>query len=175
MRETDMADGDLAGKWRRFNGVTEEFLPLPEMLAAQEEADRVSQRIRAEEAKAKQVPQPTARERERPAEPENPTADTRHRKPMRISITIKSSRTRAAELLQSLELGRGLIFMPELHGCQRTRFADVEADARLQEAVEAGRCGRWPVEDGVKSKADISAAKSREGRTVVAPAAIGGG
>jgi hypothetical protein len=32
--------------------------------------------------------------------------------------------------------------MKRMHDCERTRFADVEADARLQAAVEAGRCGR---------------------------------
>jgi hypothetical protein len=121
-------------------------------LKAEKEAAEVSQRIRAEEANT--VQQPAAREPERPAE--NPTANARHRKSLRISITIKADETKAAEILQSLELDRGLIFMPELHGCPRTRFADFEADARLQEAVEAGRCGRWLTEDGVKWKADIA-------------------
>ena len=159
--DTAMTDGDHASRWRFHTGVSEILLPLPELrlLTAQEEAERVSKRIRAEEAEAKQAQQPAAREPEKPAE--NPTANTRHRKLMRLAITVKSSRTRAAELLQSLELGRGLIFMPELHGCQRTRFADVEADARLQEAVEAGRCGRWLVEDGIKWKADISTLRRR--------------
>ena len=157
--DTAMTDGDHASRWRFHTGVSEIFLPLPELLTAQEEAERVSKRIRAEEAEAKQAQQPAAREPEKPAE--SPTANTRHRKLMRLAITVKSSRTRAAELLQSLELGRGLIFMPELHGCQRMRFADVEADARLQEAVEAGRCGRWLVEDGIKWKADISTLRRR--------------
>ena len=157
--DTAMTDGDHASRWRFHTGAGDILLPLSELLTAQEEAERVSKRIRAEEAEAKQAQQPAAREPEKPAE--NPTANTRHRKLMRLAITVKSSRTRAAELLQSLELGRGLIFMPELHGCQRTRFADVEADARLQEAVEAGRCGRWPVEDGIKWKADISTLRRR--------------
>jgi hypothetical protein len=50
---------------------------------------------------------------------------------MRLSIAIKASRTIATEIMQSLELDRGLIFMPRMHDCERTRFADVEADARL--------------------------------------------
>ena len=157
--DTAMADGDPVSRWRYYDGVNERLLPLHELLAAQAEADRVSKRIRADDAEAKQVPQPAAREPEKPAE--NPTANSRHRKLMCVSITIKSDRARAADLLQSLELGRGLIFMPELYGCQRTRFADVEADARLQEAVEAGRRGRWLDEAGVKWKADISPLRRR--------------
>jgi hypothetical protein len=79
----------------------------------------------------------------------------------------------AAGLLQSLELSQGLAFMPRKCDCECTRFADLEADGRLQEAVEAGRCGRWLDADGVKWRADT--AIFREGRTAVAPAAIGGG
>ena len=73
------------------------------MLTAQEEAERVSKRIRAEEAEAKQAQQPAAREPARPAE--NPTADTQRRRQLRVSITVKSSHGRALELLQST--GRG--------------------------------------------------------------------
>jgi hypothetical protein len=44
--------------------------------------------------------------------------------------------------------------MPERHGCQRTGFADVGADLRLQAAVEATRCGRWLEENGLKWRAE---------------------
>ena len=155
-----MADGDLAGKWLYWDGYGERPCTLAELTArseAREEAARVSQRISAEEAKAKTVP--AAQEPERPAE--NPTADAQHRKLMRLSITIQASRTRATKFLQSLELDRGLIFMPRMHDCERTRFTDVEADERLQAAVEAGRCGGWLTVDGVKWKADIALPRRR--------------
>jgi hypothetical protein len=155
-----MPDGDLADKWPYLDGYGERPCTLAELTArskAREEAARVSQRISAEEAKAKTVP--AAQEPERPAE--NQTADAQHRKLMRLSITIQASRKRAAEFLQSLELDRGLIFMPRMHNCERTRFADVEADARLQAAVEAGRCGRWLTADGMKWKADIASPRRR--------------
>ena len=158
--DTDMPDGDLADKWLYLDGYGERPCTIAELTArskAREEAARVSQRISAEEAKAKTVP--AAQEPERPAE--NQTADAQHRKLMRLSITIQASRKKAAEFLQSLELNRGLIFMKRMHDCERTRFADVEADARLQAAVEAGRCGRWLTADGVKWKADIALPRRR--------------
>ena len=150
--DTDMADGDPGGTWRYYDGASERVLPLPEMLKAQAEADRVSKRMRAEEAKAEQAQQPAAREPARPAE--NPTADTKRRKHVRVSITFQSSRREAQKLLQSLELSQILVFMPRMHDCERTFFANVEANERLQAAVEAGRRGGWLVEDGVKWKAD---------------------
>ena len=150
--DTDMADGDPGGTWRYYDGASERVLPLPEMLKAQAEADRVSKRMRAEEAKAEQAQQPAAREPERPAE--NPTADTKRRKHVRVSITFQSGRREAQKLLQSLELSQILVFMPRMHDCERTFFANVEANERLQAAVEAGRRGGWLVEDGVKWKAN---------------------
>ena len=124
------------------------------MLAAQEEADRVPKRIRAEEAKAKQAQQPAAREPERPAE--NPTADTQRRRQLRVSIMVKSSHGRALGLLQSESLGlsHDLVFMPRKHDCDRTLLANVEADERLQAAVKAGRRGGWLEWDGLRWKAD---------------------
>ena len=57
--DTDMADGDLADKWLYLDGYGERPCTLAELTArskAREEAARVSQRISAEEAKAKTVP-----------------------------------------------------------------------------------------------------------------------
>lgn len=153
--DTAMTDGDPVSKWRYYDGASEKLLPLSEMFKAQVEADRVSKRIRAEEAKAEQAQQPAAREPERPAE--NPTADTTRRKHVRVAITFQSSRREAQKLLQSLELSRDLVFMSRIHNCERTRFANVEANERLLAAVEAGRHGGWLVEDGVKWKADRAA------------------
>ena len=94
--DTAMTDGDHASRWRFHTGVREILLPLPELLTAQEEAERVSKRIRAEEAEAKQAQQPAAREPEKPAE--NPTANTRHRKPMpgTVSLCVFRSRSKVA-------------------------------------------------------------------------------
>jgi len=153
--DTAMTDGDPVSKWRYYDGASEKLLPLSEMFKAQVEADRVSKRIRAEEAKAEQAQQPAAREPERPAE--NPTADTTRRKHVRVAITFQSSRREAQKLLQSLELSRDPVFMSRIHDCERTRFANVEANERLLAAVEAGRHGGWLVEDGVKWKADRAA------------------
>jgi hypothetical protein len=109
-----MPDGDLADKWLYLDGYGERPCTIAELTArskAREEAARVSQRISAEEAKAKTVP--AAQEPERPAE--NQTADAQHRKLMRLSITIQAPRTVARKFLESLELDRGLIFMPRMH------------------------------------------------------------
>ena len=157
-----MTDGDPAGKWLYFDGVRTRFLPLSELLEAQTEADKVSKRIRTEGAKSEQTrQQPAAREPERPAE--NPPADTQPRKQIRLSITIKSSQTQARELLQSLELSH-LVFMPRLHDCERTLFADVKADERLQAAVKAGRRGGWVEWDGLKWKANRAMPKRQSSR-----------
>ncbi len=68
-----MADGDPAGKWLYLDGYSEGPCTLEELTArskARGEAARVSQRISAEEAKAKTAP--AAQEPERPAETRRP-------------------------------------------------------------------------------------------------------